>query len=217
MCQVSATTKLSTHTRQTHRHTRHTRKTDTQDRHTRHPHTQHTRQDKHTRQTHNTPTLTQDTHTHRHKTQTHTHKTETQDRDTRHTHTHAIRTHTADAHKHKHTHTVAHKLTHLRLHSRSLSEASFCQVFVNCSSSTFARMMDTLGNELIPVGFGPTQLALVELESTPLDHSGKVSTPPGPPEYGHHAFGDGVAMTVGTRLDVWSAATCHRLRFGQSN
>ena len=26
-----------------------------------------------------------------------------------------------------------------------------------------------------PVGFEPTQLALVELESTPLDHSGKVS------------------------------------------
>ena len=29
--------------------------------------------------------------------------------------------------------------------------------------------------ELTPVGFEPTQLALVELESTPLDHSGKVS------------------------------------------
>ena len=28
---------------------------------------------------------------------------------------------------------------------------------------------------MAPVGFGPTQLALVELESTPLDHSGKVS------------------------------------------
>ena len=28
---------------------------------------------------------------------------------------------------------------------------------------------------LTPVGFEPTQLALVELESTPLDHSGKVS------------------------------------------
>ena len=29
--------------------------------------------------------------------------------------------------------------------------------------------------ELTPVGFEPTQLALVELESTPLDHSGKES------------------------------------------
>ena len=28
---------------------------------------------------------------------------------------------------------------------------------------------------MTPVGFEPTQLALVELESTPLDHSGKVS------------------------------------------
>jgi hypothetical protein len=33
-----------------------------------------------------------------------------------------------------------------------------------------------------PVGFEPTQLALVELESTPLDHSGKVSLPI--PEWG---------------------------------
>ena len=31
--------------------------------------------------------------------------------------------------------------------------------------------------EMTPVGFEPTQLALVELESTPLDHSGKVSMP----------------------------------------
>jgi hypothetical protein len=29
--------------------------------------------------------------------------------------------------------------------------------------------------QMTPVGFEPTQLALVELESTPLDHSGKVS------------------------------------------
>ena len=28
---------------------------------------------------------------------------------------------------------------------------------------------------MTPVGFEPTQLALVERESTPLDHSGKVS------------------------------------------
>ena len=31
---------------------------------------------------------------------------------------------------------------------------------------------------MTPVGFEPTQLALVELESTPLDHSGKVSWQP---------------------------------------
>ena len=30
---------------------------------------------------------------------------------------------------------------------------------------------------MTPVGFELTQLALVELESTPLDHSGKVSLP----------------------------------------
>ena len=29
--------------------------------------------------------------------------------------------------------------------------------------------------QMTPVGFEPTQLALVELESTPLDHSGKLS------------------------------------------
>ena len=31
------------------------------------------------------------------------------------------------------------------------------------------------GHRLTAVGFEPTQLALVELESTPLDHSGKLS------------------------------------------
>ena len=31
---------------------------------------------------------------------------------------------------------------------------------------------------MAPVGFEPAQLALVELESTPLDHSGKVSLRP---------------------------------------
>ena len=33
----------------------------------------------------------------------------------------------------------------------------------------------TVPKLMTPVGFEPTQLALVELESTPLDHSGKVS------------------------------------------
>ena len=32
-------------------------------------------------------------------------------------------------------------------------------------------------HNLTAVGFEPTQLALVELESTPLDHSGKLSSP----------------------------------------
>ena len=31
-------------------------------------------------------------------------------------------------------------------------------------------------SHMTPVGFDPMQFALVELESTPLDHSGKVST-----------------------------------------
>lgn len=34
--------------------------------------------------------------------------------------------------------------------------------------------------KLTAVGFEPTQLALVELESTPLDHSGKLSLGPRP-------------------------------------
>lgn len=37
--------------------------------------------------------------------------------------------------------------------------------------------MHPLGSDgVTPVGFEPTQLALVELGSTPLDHSGKVSS-----------------------------------------
>ena len=36
----------------------------------------------------------------------------------------------------------------------------------------------TLKLEMTAVGFEPTQLALVELESTPLDHSGKLSLAP---------------------------------------
>ena len=37
------------------------------------------------------------------------------------------------------------------------------------------RQRTTTDKTMTPVGFEPTQLALVELESTPLDHSGKVS------------------------------------------
>ena len=35
--------------------------------------------------------------------------------------------------------------------------------------------MRALGSKMTAVGFEPTQLSLVELESTPLDHSGKLS------------------------------------------
>ena len=35
--------------------------------------------------------------------------------------------------------------------------------------------LKTLKPEMTAVGFEPTQLALVELESTPLDHAGKLS------------------------------------------
>ena len=41
-----------------------------------------------------------------------------------------------------------------------------CQIVAASSSNDL---------HMTPVGFEPTQLALVELESTPLDHSGKVS------------------------------------------
>ena len=37
------------------------------------------------------------------------------------------------------------------------------------------RQRNATDKTMTPVGFEPTQLALVELESTPLDHSGKVS------------------------------------------
>ena len=39
----------------------------------------------------------------------------------------------------------------------------------------FAQERVTDNEEMTAVGFEPTQLALVELESTPLDHSGKLS------------------------------------------
>ena len=37
------------------------------------------------------------------------------------------------------------------------------------------RPSESHGREMTAMGFEPTQLALVELESTPLDHSGKLS------------------------------------------
>ena len=40
--------------------------------------------------------------------------------------------------------------------------------------SVVASLIKLVGN-MTAVGFEPTQLALVELESTPLDHSGKLS------------------------------------------
>ena len=47
-------------------------------------------------------------------------------------------------------------------------------VFLGASLGRGKRLWNTIC-KLTPVGFEPTQLALVELESTPLDHSGKVS------------------------------------------
>ena len=57
-------------------------------------------------------------------------------------------------------------------------------------------MRHTLNN-LTAVGFEPTQLALVELESTPLDHSGKLS-------WAHHVNWRGIgaagARTAAAKL-----------------
>jgi hypothetical protein len=41
--------------------------------------------------------------------------------------------------------------------------------------TSWATSDDRREKEVTAVGFEPTQLALVELESTPLDHSGKLS------------------------------------------
>ena len=50
-----------------------------------------------------------------------------------------------------------------------------CVVYLGSgAASALLACRDIIGT-LTPVGFEPTQLALVELESTPLDHSGKVS------------------------------------------
>ena len=54
----------------------------------------------------------------------------------------------------------------------SLVSASMARVEINALLLSSGGM----ATSLTPVGFEPTQLALVELESTPLDHSGKVST-----------------------------------------
>ncbi len=42
-------------------------------------------------------------------------------------------------------------------------------------SHKLAKYMSRVLGKMTAVGFEPTQLALVELESTPLDHSGKLS------------------------------------------
>ena len=52
-------------------------------------------------------------------------------------------------------------------HSRVACEVSWLVVHPSVNKASAGKMT--------PVGFEPTQLALVELESTPLDHSGKVS------------------------------------------
>ena len=45
----------------------------------------------------------------------------------------------------------------------------------NSFSDKSLACMRALGSKMTAVGFEPTQLSLVELESTPLDHSGKLS------------------------------------------
>ena len=42
-------------------------------------------------------------------------------------------------------------------------------------SNKLEKCLSRLLGKMTAVGFEPTQLALVELESTPLDHSGKLS------------------------------------------
>ena len=44
--------------------------------------------------------------------------------------------------------------------------------------TTLVRDNENAKRMMTAVGFEPTQLALVELESTPLDHSGKLSMMP---------------------------------------
>ena len=55
-------------------------------------------------------------------------------------------------------------------------EASATPVEAAAAKRNSGRTSPTRGSEgMTAVGFEPTQLALVELESTPLDHSGKLS------------------------------------------
>ena len=50
-----------------------------------------------------------------------------------------------------------------------------CGVASTDNACDIAKTKNNTSNGMTPVGLEPTQLALVELESTPLDHSGKVS------------------------------------------
>ena len=81
--------------------------------------------------------------------------------------------------------------------------------------SVVSVLIRLIGN-MTAVGFEPTQLALVELESTPLDHSGKLSmyiilrihfqapwcmAPPQLPQ-GHHQL-DGLRLALRICVEVW--------------
>ena len=55
---------------------------------------------------------------------------------------------------------------------------------------------------MTPVGFEPTQLALVELESTPLDHSGKVSL---------SSRRDWRLLSVMVPLGEWGPTGCYKI------
>ena len=80
---------------------------------------------------------------------------------------------------------VTHNLPHTHTHTyiRSRTEMSHvCHWSHVCAYLTRPRGP----KPLTPVGFEPTQLALVELESTPLGHSGKVSFSKGNLELAEH-------------------------------
>ena len=49
------------------------------------------------------------------------------------------------------------------------------QIVTSLTQTKIHEALKCMIGKMTPVGFEPTQLALVELESTPLDHSGKVS------------------------------------------
>ena len=62
----------------------------------------------------------------------------------------------------------------LRAHLTVAEEAQGKKVRLGCGPSGHSQG-STNGRRMTAVGFEPTQLALAELESTPLDHSGKLS------------------------------------------
>ncbi len=81
--------------------------------------------------------------------------------------------------RHAHTHTHTHTHTHIRSRTETSHARHWSHV---CGHLARPRRP----KPLTPVGFEPTQPARVELESTPLDHSGKVSFSKGTLEPAKH-------------------------------